>query len=446
MLFQSRVRRAVLILVSLFGVMAPAIARAQSVEQGRFGRGIQIRDSYASAAYNPIYSVTPRTVELWAKLGSKAGTNILLAAEPRHSRSHWELYADKGTGFLCVGMPGFDPKLVKGDRDIADGRWHYLAMTFDGPSIKLYVDGKQTAAAGDVKQTGPYPDTGPLTFGRGEGQQRSDPQTFIDEVRISRVLRPVDKVPDGPFASDADTIALWHFDEDPAAYDRTGFADASKTNNPARLELLSADEPDNGGFDNTRGGRTRWADMDYGPFFSSTLGVPLNKANVTPKAITIALDKEKKHAIAFDTELMRVSAGWTGGFIKMYAGREGLAAHPDAGGKVDFQTGVGPGWGKPGQKWASSQDYEDPRPDKLGPLPADWTKFKGLYINGDHVVLSYTVADAKVLDMPGFVERDGRVAYTRTIRVGPSNFPLATVLCDIPGGAHPTEQSQSLTL
>ena len=74
---------------------------------------------------------------------------------------------------------------------------------------------------------------------------------------------------------------------------------------PCRLELLSADEPDNGGFDNTRGGRTRWADMDYGPFFSSTLGLPLNKANVTPKAITIALDKEKKHAIAFDTELMR---------------------------------------------------------------------------------------------------------------------------------------------
>src|SRR5689334_23302511 len=221
-LYSHRIR--VLSILLTFMAVAttwPSAARAQSVEQGRFGRGVQIRDSYPSAAYNPIYSVTPRTVELWAKLGSKAGTNILLAAEPRRSREHWELYAEKGTGVLCAGMPGFEPKLVKGDRDIADVKWHYLAMTFDGQSLKLYVDGKQTAAAGDVKQTGPYPDTGPLTFGRAEGQ-RADAQMFIDEVRISRVVRPVEKVPEGPFTSDADTLGLWHFAEDPAAYDRTG--------------------------------------------------------------------------------------------------------------------------------------------------------------------------------------------------------------------------------
>src|SRR3954468_7402031 len=116
----------------LVSLSCPPSAFAQTVAGGRFRRAIQIRDSYATASYNPIYSVTPRTVELWAKLGSKAATNILLAAEPRHSRSHWELYAEKGTGFLCAGMPGFNPKVVKGDRDIADGKWHYLAMTFDG--------------------------------------------------------------------------------------------------------------------------------------------------------------------------------------------------------------------------------------------------------------------------------------------------------------------------
>ena len=61
-------------------------------------------------------------------------------------------------------------------------------------------------------------------------------------------------------------------------------------------------------------------------------------------------------------------------------------------------------------------------------------------------VLSYTVGDVKVLDMPGFVEQGGRVAFTRTIRIGPSSVPLTTVLCDLPGGVEPPEQSQSATL
>ena len=53
--------------------------------------------------------------------------------------------------------------------------------------------------------------------------------------------------------------------------------------------------------------------MDYGPFVSATVGAPWPADNVTLKGIAIRLGKQKDAGILFDTELLRVSAGWTGG-------------------------------------------------------------------------------------------------------------------------------------
>ena len=102
-----------------------------------------------------------------------------------------------------------------------------------------------------------------------------------------------------------------------------------------------------GGFDGTRGPHTRWADMDFGVFFTSSLGSPRIKAAPRQRRISIRLGKDKKHAIAFDTDLLRVSFGWSGDFVKIYNGREGLAQHPDVAGDVKFRTDALPGWSKP---------------------------------------------------------------------------------------------------
>ncbi len=55
---------------------------------------------------------------------------------------------------------------------------------------------------------------------------------MIDEVRISRGVRQVSSVPQGPLAADADTLGLWHFDDDPRELTRR---DASTHNRHADL-------------------------------------------------------------------------------------------------------------------------------------------------------------------------------------------------------------------
>lgn len=118
---------------------------------------------------------------------------------------------------------------------VLDGAWHHVAIgrrRSDG-YLWMFVDGVLAAEAdgpdGDIS----YPDDGVPTDDCGGPCVESDPfivlaaekhdagaqypsfAGFIDELRLSSVLRyQVDfTVPASPFVSDAQTLALYHFDE-----------------------------------------------------------------------------------------------------------------------------------------------------------------------------------------------------------------------------------------
>ena len=174
------------------------------------------------------------------------------------------------------------------------------------------------------------------------------------------------------------------------------------------------------------------ADMDYGPFLSSTLARTKSEKDadiLAFKAITINVGKDA--AICYDTDLLRMAGAWTGGFLDL--SETHLATSKGkwptrAGGPLRVATKVGPGW-------ARGDDFKDPRPDARGPLPADWARYKGLYLDGDKVVLSYTVGGCPVLEMPGFLDSGNASAFTRTFNLGPSAAPLKLLLHDddVPG-------------
>jgi glucose/arabinose dehydrogenase len=394
-----------------------------AAEVSPFSGTLKLSGLYAQADGNPVYDLVPLTVELRAKLQRKTGVNTLIANGLKISIRHWQLYAARDSGFFTAFLPGCNPPEIASKADIVDGKWHFLAMTFDGTTVKLFVDGSEVASQG-TKANQSYADTSPLTFGYYPDVPPPG-DIELDEVRLSHTLRPVTTIPGEPFKLDADTIGLWHFDE---PNPDTGFEDLSRTHNPVRLMPFP---PPGDGVQSAS--KTRWSDMDFGPFFSSTLGAPLPKGNITHKAISIRLGKDA--AVAFDTELLRVSCAWTGDFIKIHPNREGLAEHPDVAGTALFGTAAGPGWAKPG-----TQDFTDPRKDKLGPLPRDWARYRGLYRNGDQTVLSYTVGATDVFESQSY--SDGRL--TRILNLGPSTEVLALRLCSLPSIAKPLAGEDSV--
>ena len=162
--------------------------------------------------------------------------------------------------------------------------------------------------------------------------------------------------------------------------------------------------------------------MDYGPFLSSSVLAPGSQhpdsaTLLAAKGLTIRVGNNA--SVCFDTGLLRMAAGWSGGFLDIsrthLASLKGSTA-PVAQGRLEFQTRAAPGWSQAGKPVAN--------------------RYAGLYRCGGKVVLSYSVGGARVLELPGSFTSGGHLAFTRTLRIEPTKQPLSLMLCagDEPGG------------
>ncbi|HLY74365.1 MAG TPA: DUF6797 domain-containing protein, partial [Planctomycetota bacterium] len=175
--------------------------------------------------------------------------------------------------------------------------------------------------------------------------------------------------------------------------------------------------------------------MDYGPFLScAVLSKPGAKfdnntgnfeGDVTARGFLIKLADDWSAGAVFDSDNLRISAAWLGTPIKftgvIFDGAHGPS--PTLGAAPVFQTPHGPGWAKDGS-------FKDPRPDTIaplpppGPLPRDWGRYGGLYLNGKKTVFSYTVGKTPVLESMELEGGEDLKAFARTIQAGPSEGPL----------------------
>jgi glucose/arabinose dehydrogenase len=162
---------------------------------------------------------------------------------------------------------------------------------------------------------------------------------------------------------------------------------------------------------------------EYGPFVTHTVAASFPGAdNRAYKGVVVKLREDGGANLCFDTDTLRVSCAWDGGYLRMPRARDGLEGHPKVAGQPVFGTLPGPGWAKAG-------DFADPRAKAQGPLPAAWAKWKGLYLDGRTVVLSYTVGSTAVLESPAL---DGG-AFVRHLNVGPASEDLTLLVAEEPG-------------
>ena len=169
---------------------------------------------------------------------------------------------------------------------------------------------------------------------------------------------------------------------------------------------------------------TPWLSMDRGPYFSASVECSLPQRQITPKGLIIRVSKDKPAYVLFDTDLLRYSCGWTGGSINfhnvLFDGSHQTWSRV-VGDEV-FANGMTPGWAKDGsfadprQRFPSTDYLPQPpswQNNAYGPLPHDYARYKGLYVHGERIVLSYTVGGITVLDSPGY-ESDGSLSvFTR---------------------------------
>ncbi|MCM4164712.1 MULTISPECIES: cytochrome c [unclassified Arenibacter] len=197
-----------------------------------------------------------------------------------------------------------------------------------------------------------------------------------------------------------------------------------------------------------------WSDMDYGNFLINTYeladsetgikrfhspGPPpypdenYLKNNFAYKGIAVRLDKgsggiSKGNAwMIFDHDLMRVAGGWTGeGFIDW----EGILlndkheTYPRTIGKLHFETPVEPAWADPETGSYTDIRFKARDGRRFGPLPKEWSHFKGVYKYGNKITISYSVGNTNILEQLGMVKMDGQIIFTRTMNIRPSEVPL----------------------
>ena len=182
-----------------------------------------------------------------------------------------------------------------------------------------------------------------------------------------------------------------------------------------------------------------WVTMDYGPSLMLTVEVG-DSRNFAYKGIATRLDagaggiSRGKAWTVFDHDTLRAAAGWTGsGFIDWnginFNGQHGV--HPRVVGQVVFSNPGGPGWADP-----KTGLFDDPRlrgrdGRPYGPLPKGWAHYRGMYQNGDRVVIASTIGGAEVLetfglevDPSGKMRPDGGIVFTRTMNLGPVSQPI----------------------
>src|SRR3989344_6146043 len=158
--------------------------------------------------------VDEATVSAWIYMASdiSAGTKNIVR-KGHFSNRVFGLDIDGGTkkirGFVVLGATGGAANIVNGSTALSVAAWHYVAMTYDGTNVRVYVDGvldgTSAVASGTISDN-----TLSVRIG---GQPLADPggalafKGNIDEVRIydrELTLPEIEALHDYEFGIDSD--------------------------------------------------------------------------------------------------------------------------------------------------------------------------------------------------------------------------------------------------
>ena len=177
---------------------------------------------------------------------------------------------------------------------------------------------------------------------------------------------------------------------------------------------------------------SRWERMDYGPFLQSSVTMPWSTNGEDPKDITLrglTVRFGTNGAATFDTGLLRWSAAWTGGWLKLMGTpfdgthRPPERSRPAVAGTVFYATSSTPGV-------SPDNDWRDPRLEPYIPLPAARARYSGVHVRGDQVVIEYTIGLTRVREVPGLTHVANHPTFVRAFDLDSHATPLHWVVAE----------------
>ena len=157
------------------------------------------------------------------------------------------------------------------------------------------------------------------------------------------------------------------------------------------------------------------------------LGKMAQGANLSFRAKVIRLNEDGTACAVFDTDTMRMAAGWLDGGLQLqglpFTGGHGQ--FPRFTGEALFLNAPAPGWANREGSFEEPRVAEDGAFPPLGPIPKSQAHYEGLYTSGPHTVLRYRVGEDSILEMPSL---EGG-AITRTFQ-GSFTQPAVLALAD----------------
>jgi|GEM_PF-3474698 len=190
---------------------------------------------------------TDFTIEFWMKAtpGDNTGSttcnsndgwitgNIVIDRDIWGPGDYGDFGISLNNGKIAFGVSyGNNGNTICGNISVTDGQWHHVAVTraFSDGQLCIFVDGQHDVCGpGNVGsnrdvsyrdgRSTSYPDSDPfLVLGAEKhdaGPAYPSYRGWLDELRLSNIRRYTGNFtpPSAPFTPDANTVALYHFDE-----------------------------------------------------------------------------------------------------------------------------------------------------------------------------------------------------------------------------------------
>jgi hypothetical protein len=280
-----------------------------------FGRSLEAASGGLSLPFEKSVTVTPLTVQLRLRMVPRSARfrSAILAATDQN-RPVFQIIQDGRNG-LAIECPAAG-KMIHAGLDLADDKWHDLAVVFGSKTIRIVVDGRELknqkvdwAKKLSVLKTawiGQSPD----------GKQRFD--GLIDDVLITPGVSDINN-----WKANGKQVVAVNFDETEADYL------AQWT--PLRSTRPDAEPWENETDDDWTDGR--FQDMEKGPVLACSTKLPGHYAGVKNLSIRFGNGPNRGNSkgpmLMFDTERCVLTAARNNAWLKTSPARFGILRMPE---------------------------------------------------------------------------------------------------------------------